>query len=50
MLSIASLQALLTVTSYCMVGTAEYVVHTSVTATQEIPPAFTDCHTHDAET
>ncbi|KAG7293592.1 hypothetical protein NEMBOFW57_003645 [Staphylotrichum longicolle] len=35
---------------FCMAGTAEYEVHTSVTATQDIPPAFTGCHSHAAET
>ncbi|KAL1839242.1 hypothetical protein VTJ49DRAFT_1720 [Mycothermus thermophilus] len=34
---------------FCMVGTTEYEVHYSVTATQDVPPAFTGCHTHDAE-
>jgi len=33
-----------------MAGTAEYEVHTSVTATQDIPPAFTGCRSHAAET
>ena len=33
-----------------MAGTAEYEVHTSVTATQDIPPAFTGCHSHATET
>ncbi|KAH6651297.1 hypothetical protein F5144DRAFT_479761 [Chaetomium tenue] len=35
---------------YCMGGTAEYEVHTTVTATQDIPPAFTGCHSHGTET
>jgi zinc transporter 1/2/3 len=33
-----------------MVGTVEYEVHASVTATQDIPPAYTSCHTHGEET
>ncbi|KAK4097162.1 Zip-domain-containing protein [Parathielavia hyrcaniae] len=35
---------------YCMAGTAKYEVHTTVTATQDIPAAFTGCHSHGAET
>jgi zinc transporter 1/2/3 len=35
---------------YCMAGTTEYVVHTPATGTVDVPPAFTGCHTHDAET
>ncbi|KAL2159366.1 hypothetical protein VTH06DRAFT_2369 [Thermothelomyces fergusii] len=35
---------------FCMAGTAEYEVHTTVTATQDIPPAFTGCHSHGTET
>ncbi|KAK3329210.1 hypothetical protein B0H66DRAFT_540440 [Apodospora peruviana] len=35
---------------HCMAGATEYHVHTTVTATTDIPPAFTGCHTHDAET
>jgi zinc transporter 1/2/3 len=33
-----------------MVGTVEYEVHDpSVTATQDVPPAYTGCHPHDGE-
>ncbi|KAK4151064.1 ZIP zinc transporter-domain-containing protein [Chaetomidium leptoderma] len=35
---------------FCMAGASEYLVHTSVTATQDIPPAFTGCHSHGTET
>ncbi|KAH6853230.1 hypothetical protein B0I37DRAFT_2273 [Chaetomium sp. MPI-CAGE-AT-0009] len=35
---------------YCMAGTVEYEVHTTITATQDIPPAFTGCHSHGTET
>ncbi|OIW29309.1 hypothetical protein CONLIGDRAFT_662315 [Coniochaeta ligniaria NRRL 30616] len=35
---------------YCMAGATEYVVHTTATATTDIPPAFTGCHTHESET
>ncbi|KAK4244241.1 hypothetical protein C7999DRAFT_17479 [Corynascus novoguineensis] len=35
---------------FCMAGTAEYEVHTTVTATQDIPPSFTGCHSHGSET
>ncbi|KAK0731955.1 hypothetical protein B0H67DRAFT_640276 [Lasiosphaeris hirsuta] len=35
---------------HCMVGTTEYVVLTPVTATADIPPAYTGCHAHEAET
>ncbi|GAB1309904.1 high-affinity Zn(2+) transporter zrt1 [Madurella fahalii] len=34
----------------CMAGATEYYVHTTVTATQDIPPAFTGCHAHGSET
>ncbi|AEO59559.1 hypothetical protein MYCTH_2307966 [Thermothelomyces thermophilus ATCC 42464] len=37
-------------TLFCMAGTAEYEVHTTVTATQDIPPAYTGCHSHGTET
>jgi len=33
-----------------MAGTTEYLVHTTVTATQDVPPRFTGCHTHGSET
>lgn len=33
-----------------MAGTAEYLVHTTVTATQDVPATFTSCHPHGAET
>jgi zinc transporter 1/2/3 len=33
-----------------MGGTVEYEIHTTITATQDIPAAFTDCHSHGAET
>ena len=36
--------------SFCMVGATEYSVHTTVTATQDIPPTFTGCHSHGTET
>ncbi|KAK3299835.1 uncharacterized protein B0H64DRAFT_1743 [Chaetomium fimeti] len=35
---------------YCMVGTVEYEVHTTITVTQDIPPAFTGCHSHGPDT
>ncbi|KAH6633917.1 putative metal ion transmembrane transporter protein [Chaetomium sp. MPI-SDFR-AT-0129] len=35
---------------YCVAGTAEFEVHASATATQDVPPAFTGCHSHGAET
>ncbi|KAL2125559.1 hypothetical protein VTJ04DRAFT_1924 [Mycothermus thermophilus] len=34
---------------FCMAGTTEYEVHYSVTATQDVPPAFTGCHAHYTE-
>jgi hypothetical protein len=36
--------------SLCVAGTTPYHVHTTVTATQDIPPAFTKCHSHGTET
>lgn len=33
-----------------MVDTTEYYVHTTVTATQDVPPAFTGCHAHGSDT
>ncbi|KAK3901378.1 hypothetical protein C8A05DRAFT_34936 [Staphylotrichum tortipilum] len=36
-------------TLLCVAGTAEYRVDTTVTATQDIPPAYTGCHTHGTE-
>ncbi|KAK4166328.1 hypothetical protein QBC43DRAFT_377249 [Cladorrhinum sp. PSN259] len=33
----------------CLAGETEYRVHTTVTATQDLPPSFTGCHTHDGE-
>lgn len=35
---------------HCVAGTAEFEVHASATATQDVPPAFTGCHSHGAET
>ncbi|KAL2257050.1 hypothetical protein VTK26DRAFT_730 [Humicola hyalothermophila] len=35
---------------FCMAGPTEYLVHTTATATQDVPPAYTDCHAHGAET
>ncbi|KAK4234985.1 putative metal ion transmembrane transporter protein [Achaetomium macrosporum] len=35
---------------YCMAGTAEYHVDTTITATQDVPPAITGCHSHETET
>ena len=29
-----------------MVGATEYLVHTTATATQDLPPAYTGCHAH----
>ncbi|KAK3365441.1 hypothetical protein B0H63DRAFT_387792 [Podospora didyma] len=34
----------------CTAGSVEYVVHTTATATADIPPSFTGCYVHDAQT
>ena len=32
-----------------MAGTTEYRVEATATATQDVPPAYTGCHTHGTE-
>ncbi|PKS11204.1 hypothetical protein jhhlp_002965 [Lomentospora prolificans] len=36
-------------TLFCMAGASEYVVQTTVTATEELPASFTGCHNHGSD-
>jgi zinc transporter 1/2/3 len=37
------------ISSFCLADATEYRVDTTVTATQNLPPAYTGCHSHGSE-